>query len=72
MPRNATSLDMARDGDDGKQVISTILKYRDTVQAFGKKSNMHNVWDSELIQRRQDPPKVGPRRWWFCFGRVSQ
>ena len=102
VPRNATSLDMARDGNDGKQVVSSILKYRDilkdttkpkeerllalrllihfvgdlhqpfhvsykedlggnklTIQAFGRKSNMHKVWDSELIQRRLKDTKGG-------------
>ena len=102
VPRNATSLDMSRDGNDGKQVVSSILKYRDIlkdttkpkeerllalrllihfvgdlhqpfhvsykddlggnklmVQAFGRKSNMHKVWDSELIQRRLKDTKGG-------------
>ncbi len=102
VPRNATSLDMARDGNGGVQVVSSILKYRDilkdttksqderrlalrllihfvgdvhqpfhvsykddlggnklTVQAFGKKSNMHKVWDSELIRRRLNDTKGG-------------
>jgi hypothetical protein len=102
VPRNATSLDMARDGNDGKQVVTSILKYRDilkdttkpkeerllalrllihfvgdlhqpfhvsykedlggnklTVQAFGRKSNMHKVWDTDLIQRRLRDTKGG-------------
>jgi len=102
VPRNATSLDMARDGNGGVQVVSSIIKYRDilkdtsrskderrlalrllihfvgdlhqpfhvsykedlggnklTVQSFGKKSNMHKVWDSELIRRRLNDTKGG-------------
>ena len=102
LPRNAQSVDMKRDGADGKQVISGILKYRDvlrdtsrpkeerlealrllfhfvgdvhqpfhvsytddkggnmlSVLAWGKKSNMHKVFDSELISRRLKDTKGG-------------
>jgi hypothetical protein len=30
-----------------------------TIQAFGRKSNMHKVWDSDLIQRRLKDTKGG-------------
>jgi len=34
-----------------------------TVQAFGKKSNMHQVWDSVLIQHRLNEAKGGKGDW---------
>lgn len=101
-PRNAQSIDMKRDGADGQQIVSAILKYRDilkdtsrpkaervealkillhtvgdvhqpfhvsykedkggnmlSIQAWGKKSNMHKVFDSELIARRLRDTKGG-------------
>ncbi|MFO0829060.1 MAG: S1/P1 nuclease [Phycisphaerales bacterium] len=102
VPRDAKTIDMARDGADGQQVVSAIGKYRDilkdanrpkeeraealrlllhfvgdihqpfhvsykedkggnmlSVQAFGTKSNMHRVWDSDLISRRLRDTKGG-------------
>jgi S1/P1 Nuclease len=102
LPRNAQSVDMKRDGAEGKQVISGILKYREvlrdtsrpkeerlealrllfhfvgdvhqpfhvsytddkggnmlSVLAWGKKSNMHRVFDSDLISRRLKDTKGG-------------
>lgn len=95
VPVGATSLEMKRDANDGKQVVSAIATYRATlkdttktreerllalrlllhfvadihqpfhvsyakdkggnalaVQAFGTRSNMHRVWDTDLIRRR--------------------
>ena len=102
VPRDAATIDMARDGMDGNQVVSAILKYRDilkdtskskperaqalrlllhfvgdihqpfhvsykddkggnmlVVRSFGADSNMHRVWDSDLIQRRLRDTKGG-------------
>lgn len=95
VPIGATTLDMKRDANGGKQVVTAIATYRATlkdagksreerllalrlllhfvadihqpfhvsyakdkggnalgVQAFGERSNMHRVWDSDLIRRR--------------------
>ena len=94
-PLGATSVDMKRDANGGKQVVTAIGTYREmlknttqsreerllalrlllhfvadihqpfhvsyakdkggnalAVQAFGERSNMHRVWDSDLIRRR--------------------
>jgi len=101
-PRSAERIDMSRDGLDGQQIISTIIKYREvladrtkskeerllalrlvahmvgdihqplhvsykddlggnklTLKAFGKKSNLHRAWDTDLIQRRLKDTKGG-------------
>jgi len=102
VPRKAERVEMSRDGADGQQIISTIIKQRDilkdakaskeerllalrlllhmvgdihqplhvsykddlggnklTLQAFGRKSNLHRAWDTDLIQRRLKDTKGG-------------
>ncbi|MBX3354642.1 MAG: S1/P1 nuclease [Phycisphaeraceae bacterium] len=102
VPRDATRIDMGRDGADGQQIVSTILTYREvladptksseerllalrlvlhmvgdvhqplhvsyrddlggnklTLKAFGRNSNLHRAWDTDLIQRRLKDTKGG-------------
>ncbi len=102
VPRGAETIDLARDGADGNQVVSAISKYtailadrsrpkaerlealrlvlhfvgdvhqplhvsysddlggnKLSLQAFGKKSNLHRAWDTDLIQRRLKSGKDG-------------
>ncbi|MDZ4754564.1 MAG: S1/P1 nuclease [Phycisphaerae bacterium] len=102
VPRDASKIDLHRDGLDGQQVVSAITKYRDIVKdvsrpkseraealrlllhfvgdihqpfhvsykedrggnmlslsAFGEKSNIHRVWDTDLIRRRLRDTKGG-------------
>ncbi len=102
VPQGATSVDMARDGAKGEQVVGAIERYRKVladasqpkerrlealrlilhlvgdihqpmhvsyaadlggnrlaVVSFGSKSNMHRVWDTDLIRRRLKDTKGG-------------
>lgn len=102
LPREATAVDMQRDGANGQQVVAGIERFRavlsDTsrpreerlealrlvlhlvgdlhqplhvsyavdlggnrlsVTSFGKRSNLHRVWDTDLIQRRLKDTKGG-------------
>lgn len=102
VPRNAERILLERDGEDGQQIVSAIVKYRDVLKdrskpreervealklvmhfvgdvhqplhvsykddlggnrlaltAFGRKSNLHRAWDTDLIQRRLKDTKGG-------------
>lgn len=102
VPRSAERINLDRDGENGQQVVSAIVKYRDVLKdrsrpreervealklvmhfvgdvhqplhvsykddlggnklslnAFGRKSNLHRAWDTDLIQRRLKGTKGG-------------
>ncbi len=103
VPRDARTVELARDGQGGKQILGAIDRYRGilgdkskskeerlealrflvhfvgdlhqplhvsyeddlggnriTLESFGKKSNLHKVWDSDLIDHRL---AVGQSSW---------